>query len=64
MRNNVSDETKKLPGRPLLHKDQDDAMSNYSVRLTARQARIARRIGGKSLSTGLRIAIEDFEKRR
>ena len=62
MRNDSQD--KKPPGRPRVYRDQDDAMSNYSVRLPARLARVARRQGAGSLSEGIRLAIEEKEVRR
>lgn len=52
------------PGRPKLYSDQDDAMNTYSVRLPARLARLARRIGDKNMSYGIRVALELFEKVR
>jgi hypothetical protein len=39
-------------------KDQEDALAKYDVRLTYRQARLARRIGDTNLSAGIRAAIE------
>jgi hypothetical protein len=49
---------KKPRGRPKLHPEQDGALSTYSVRLTAFQARMARWIGGGCLSEGIRKAID------
>lgn len=41
---------------------QDEAMDSYTIRLTARHARIARRLGGNgNLSRGVRKAIEQAE---
>ncbi len=39
-------------------KDQEDALAKYDVRLSYRQARLARRIGDLNLSEGIRAAIE------
>lgn len=49
---------KKKVGRPREHSDQESAMDNYNARITARQARQARKIGGGNLSRGIRLCIE------
>jgi len=50
---------KKKPGRPRINTDQETPMDNYNARLTSKQARKARRIGGGNLSAGLRKLIDD-----
>jgi len=62
MQNNTQD--KKQPGRPLTHGFQDDPMNNYTARLTAWHARLARRLGDGNLSAGLRLAVESFAGRK
>ena len=44
--------------RPRVHSTQEFAMDNYNVRLTAFQARMARKIGEGNLSDGIRYSIE------
>jgi hypothetical protein len=48
----------KKSGRPKLYDSQEEAMDNYNVRLTYKQARLGRRIGAGNLSKGIREAIE------
>lgn len=57
---NESQDEKRPPGRPLAHAYQDSPMSNYTARMTAWHARMARRISAGNLSEGLRIALEDY----
>jgi hypothetical protein len=38
--------------------DQEDPLAKYDVRLSYRQARLARRMGNTNLSEGVRAAIE------
>lgn len=46
-------------GRPLKFDDlQDEAMDNYSIRMTAWHARMARRIGSGNQGEGVRKSIE------
>ena len=50
----------KSPGRRRIY--PEIAMSVYYARLTARHARLARRLGDGNLSEGIRFAIEHCEK--
>lgn len=55
----------KKKGRPLIYENkQEDAMSKYSVRLTAWHARYARGKGKGSLSEGIRSIIEHWIKNK
>ncbi len=49
--------TKKM-GRPRVVAAQEEPLAKYDIRLSFRQARLARRIGGQNLSQGVRTAIE------
>lgn len=53
----MQDKTKRAVGRPLSHPEQDLALDTYSVRLPARLARFARKIGNNNLSEGIRYAL-------
>jgi len=57
---NKSQDEKRAPGRPLAYAYQDSPMTNYTARITAWHARMARRIGAGNLSEGVRLAIEDY----
>lgn len=46
----------------MLYWDQDSALDVYSVRMTAKHARLARRIGDGNLSKGIRECIEIVSK--
>lgn len=50
----------KKNGRPRAHypEDQDDPLARYDCRVSYRQARIARKIGGGNFSAGVREALE------
>ncbi len=55
----MSNEAKRL-GRPRERHavDQEEPLAKYDVRLSYRQARLARRLGKQNLSAGVRVAIE------
>ena len=48
----------KTIGRPKLCPDQEDPLKLYAGRLSHRQMRIAKKIGGGNFSEGLRAALE------
>jgi hypothetical protein len=52
------DSENKLVGRPKLCPDQEDPLKLYAGRLSHRQMRIAKKIGGGNFSEGLRSALE------
>jgi hypothetical protein len=52
------DMNEKKIGRPRIDPDQDEALDNYTVRMSFRQARIAKKIGGGVFSEGLRLALD------
>lgn len=52
----------KTGGRPKPCPDQDDALKFYGVRMSHRQMRLAKKLGGGNFSQGLREALEQCAK--
>lgn len=48
----------KKNGRPKLCSDQETPLENYAARLSFKQARLVRKLGGGNFSEGLRAALD------
>ncbi len=51
-------DAEKRNGRPRLCPEQDSALERYTLRLSFKDARLARKIGGGNFSEGIRAALQ------